>query len=149
MRRPYTALTIGTFDQIHPGHLELISSTRTLVGQQGQVWVGVNRDEFVTRYKNHPPTFALHSRLEMVAALAGVDAVFVNVGDEDAGVLIDVLRPNVLTIGDDWLDAGGDQRRYFAQLGVTPEWMQQRGLRVQYIPRTRGFSSTALRELAG
>jgi cytidyltransferase-related domain len=139
------ALTIGTFDQIHPGHLELIAATRYLVGATGEVWVGVNRDEFVTRYKGRPPIFSLASRVEMLKALADVDHVFVNVGDENSGLLIDAVRPDIITIGDDWLDPDGSEERYFAQLGVTAEWMQERDLRVQYVPRTRGVSSSALR----
>lgn len=145
----FRALTIGTFDMLHVGHLELITETRNIAGSMGEVWVGVNRDEFVTRYKGRPPVLGLGSRMEMLAALRDVDHVFVNVGDEDARLLIDAVRPDVLTIGDDWLDEGNDERRYFAQLGVTPEWMAERGLRVLYVPRTRDVTSTALRVLRG
>lgn len=143
------ALTIGTFDQVHPGHLELIGATRALVGALGEVWVGVNTDEFVARYKGRPPILSLTSRIELLRSLREVDHVFVNVGDESSGVLIDAVQPDILTIGDDWLDPGHDERRYFAQLGVTAEWMDARGLRVQYVPRTRGTSSSALRVLRG
>ena len=142
------ALTIGTFDQVHPGHLELIAATRRLVGALGEVWVGVNTDEFVARYKGRPPILSLASRIEMMGALREVDHVFVNVGDEDARVLIECVKPDLLTIGDDWLDPGHDQTRYFRQLGVTHEWMRERGLLVQYIPRTRGLSSSGLRVLS-
>lgn len=145
----FRALTIGTFDMLHVGHLELIAETRSIAGPMGEVWVGVNRDEFVARYKGRPPVLGLGSRIEMLAALRDVDHVFVNAGDENAGLLIDAVRPDVLTIGDDWLDEGHDERRYFAQLGVTADWMQARGLRVQYVPRTRGTASSALRVLRG
>jgi cytidyltransferase-like protein len=138
-------LTIGTFDLLHPGHLELLAGCRYQAGT-GQVWVGVNRDEFVERYKGHRPTQSLRDRLEVLRALRVVDGVFVNVGDEQAGVLIDALLPDRLAIGDDWLDPGHDERRYFRQLGVTPEWMSARRLSVVYLPRTRGTSSTRLRD---
>lgn len=136
-------LTIGTFDLIHPGHLELLAGCRYAV--DGKVYVGVNTDAFVERYKGHAPRQTLAQRVEVLRALRDVDAVFVNVGEEDSGVLIDVVRPDVLAIGDDWLDPGHDERRYLKQLGVTPEWMQARSLRVIYVPRTRGTSSTLLR----
>lgn len=138
-------LTIGTFDTLHVGHLELIAESRRLVGYDGRVWVGVNRDEFVERYKGHPPRQPLAQRLEILRAVREVDGVFVNVGDEDAKPLIECVSPDLLSIGDDWLDPGHDQRRYFAQLGVTFDWMRERGLLVEYIPRTRGQSSSALR----
>lgn len=138
-------LTIGTFDCLHPGHLELIAGCRSLVGPEGRVYVGVNRDAFVTRYKGRDAMQTMAQRAEVLAALRDVDAVFVNVGDEDSGVLIDALRPDALAIGDDWLDHGHDERRYLAQLGVTREWMDARGLRVTYVPRTRGVSTSGLR----
>lgn len=138
-------LTIGTFDTLHPGHLELLTGSRRLVGTDGRLYVGVNRDEFVERYKGRPPVQSLALRLEVLASLRVVDAVFVNVGDEDAGVLIDVVRPDFLAIGADWLDPGNDERRYFRQLGVTREWMDARRLKVTYLPRTRGLSSSAFR----
>lgn len=137
-------LTIGTFDLLHPGHLELIAGCRYQAGT-GNVWIGVNTDSFVERYKGHAPRQTLADRVEVLRSLRDVDGVFVNIGDEQAGVLIDAVRPDLLAIGDDWLDPGHDERRYFAQLGVTPEWMAERGLRVAYVPRTRGTSSTALR----
>ena len=137
-------LTIGTFDGLHVGHLELLRGCRDLAGA-GQVKVGVNRDEFVRRYKGRAPTNPLPHRLEMLTALQVVDAVYVNVGDEDSGLLIDVVRPDLIAIGDDWLDPEHDERRYLRQLGITADWLTVRGLQVTYIPRTRGVSSTALR----
>jgi cytidyltransferase-like protein len=138
-------LTIGTFDGIHVGHLELLEWCRTFVGVGGRVLVGVNTDEFIERYKGRPPRQPLAHRIEVLRALSVVDDVYVNVGDEDAGVLIDAIEPDALAIGDDWLDADGDESRYLAQLGITREWLVERDLMIQYVPRTRGVSSTAIR----
>lgn len=138
-------LTIGSFDGIHPGHLELLNECRFMVGPTGNVFVGVNRDEFIHRYKGKAPALTLAQRVEVLAALRQVDAVFVNVGDEDSGTLIDVVRPDVLAIGDDWLDPNHDERRYHKQLGIDQAWLDLRGLRIAYVPRTRGLSSSALR----
>ncbi len=140
-------LTIGTFDTLHPGHLELLAGCRQMVGPDGKVFVGVNRDGFVERYKGRVPTQPLAHRMEILRSLALVDDVFVNLGDEDSGLLIDVVRPDALAIGDDWLDPNYDQRRYMKQLGVTLEWLAERGLRVTYLPRTRGVSSSGIRTL--
>lgn len=140
-------LTIGTFDGLHVGHLELLSECRRLV-PDGLLYVGVNRDEFVERYKGHAPRQPLAHRMELLRSLRTVDGVFVNVGDEDSGVLIDAIRPARLAIGDDWLDPGHDQARYLAQLGVSLDWLRARGLVIDYIPRTRGVSSSALRGVA-
>lgn len=140
-------LTVGSFDGLHVGHLELIRETRVWAGS-GRVIVGLNRDEFILAYKGRPPVHPFEHRREMLEAIDDVDAVVVNAGDWDARPCIEVVGPNLITIGDDWLDANHDERRYFEQLGVTPEWMAARGLQVAYIPRTRGVSSSSLRALA-
>lgn len=136
---------MGTFDALHIGHLELLEGCRYQAGPDGEVWVGVNRSEFVERYKGHLPYYSLDQRIALLQAIRTVDRVFVNVGDEDATVLIDCVRPDLLAIGDDWLDPNHDERRYFRQLGVTPEWMAERGLRVSYIERTTGASTSKFR----
>jgi cytidyltransferase-like protein len=50
-----TVLTIGTFDLLHVGHLELLAGCRELAGGSGSVVVAVNRDAFVERYKGRRP----------------------------------------------------------------------------------------------
>lgn len=141
-------LTIGTFDLLHVGHLELLRECRRIAGQAGTVIAAVNTDAFVERYKGRPPVLLLSQRLEMVRAVRFVDAAVVNVGDEDSGLTIECVRPDVLAIGDDWLDPGRDEGRYLAQLGITSDWLRERGLWVEYVPRTRGVSTTLLRENA-
>lgn len=143
-------LTIGSFDGLHVGHLELLRLSRR-IADGGRLVVGLNRDEFIERYKGRPPVHTFAHRREMLEAL-DVDAVVVNAGDEQAATCIDIVAPDVLTIGDDWLDRPSpgvsDHARYYKQLGVTQEWMTARGLYVIYIERTRGVSSSALRALA-
>ena len=138
--------TGGTFDLLHVGHIELLRECRRLAGPTGTVVAAVNRDEFVERYKGHPTVQPLEQRLELVRAVRFVDAAVVNIGDEDSRSAIELVAPTCLAIGSDWLDDGNDERRYFAQLGVTAEWMRARRLWVEYIRRTRGQSSTQLRE---
>jgi glycerol-3-phosphate cytidylyltransferase len=140
-------LTIGSFDGLHVGHLELLKESRTIADSfDARLIVGLNTDEFIGRYKGRPPVHLYRHRVEMLDALHMVDAVICNVGDEDSRPCIEVAHPLVLTIGDDWLDSDGSQDRYWTQLGVTREWMEDRGLAVMYIPRTRGVSSSALRD---
>lgn len=138
-------LTIGTFDTLHVGHLELLTECRKIAGWDGRVVAGLNRDGFVERYKARPPVQNYAAREEMLRACRLVDLVVANIGDEDARPIIEAVRPDRLAIGTDWLDPGHDESRYLAQLGVTPDWMDARRLTVEYIPRTRGVSSSALR----
>jgi glycerol-3-phosphate cytidylyltransferase len=138
--------TGGTFDMLHVGHLELLRELRRVVGHSGSLIASVNRDEFVERYKGRRPIQSLSERIEIVRACRFVDAAVVNIGDEDSRVAIEVVSPDVIGIGTDWLDPNYDERRYHAQLGVTPLWLSDRGIRIEYISRTRGRSSTAMRQ---
>lgn len=140
-------LTIGTFDILHPGHLELLAECRRLAAG-GPVFVGVNRDEFVQRYKGRLPSQPLAHRMEILGALRDVDAVAINTGDEDSAPLIEACEPDIIAIGDDWLDPDDDERRYLRQLGITRDFLTDRGIRIEYVPRTRGLSSTALRAVS-
>ncbi len=142
-------LTIGTFDLFHQGHVELLEESRKIADElNANLIVGVNSDAFVERYKGHAPRLPYEVRAQIVSYMKGVNAVVKNAGDEDAKVIIEVVDPVRLTIGDDWFDKGpsGNQDRYFKQLGVDWEWMMDRNLSVIYIPRTRGVSSTDLRK---
>jgi glycerol-3-phosphate cytidylyltransferase len=139
--------TGGSFDLFHVGHLELLDACRQLAGADGRVVVSLNTDQFITDYKGHAPAQSFDVRAEVLRACRHVDLVVANVGGPDSRPAIDVVRPDLLVIGADWLDPDEDERRYHAQLGVTPEWLAERGLRIAYIPRTRGTSSTALREI--
>jgi glycerol-3-phosphate cytidylyltransferase len=144
-------LTIGTFDLFHQGHVELLTESRRIADElNANLIVGVNSDAFVERYKGHAPRLSYDIRSQIVSYMKGVDAVLLNVGDEDAKPLIEVVNPIRLTIGDDWLDHDhrGDpiEDRYFKQLGVDKPYMWSRGLGVIYLPRTKNISSTELRK---
>jgi glycerol-3-phosphate cytidylyltransferase len=138
--------TGGTFDVLHVGHLELLAACRTLAGPDGRVVVSLNDDPFIRSYKGRPPVHSYEHRAELLSALRLVDLVVRNTGGADSGPAIEVVNPDVIVIGDDWLDPGHDETRYHAQLGVTAEWLEERGLKIVYVPRTRGVSTTALRE---
>lgn len=133
-------LTIGTFDLLHVGHLELIHACRELAGPDGFVIVAVNSDDFVERYKGRRPAVPYAERVEMLRALHDVDFVGPNAGDEIAGEVIWATSPDYLLVGDDWQD-----RDYLGQLHVTQEFLDSLGVEVVYVPRTRGVSTTSLR----
>lgn len=137
---PRVVLTLGTFDMLHPGHLDLLRACRGMAGPGGTVVASVNPDDFVERFKGRRPIQSIEARIEVLRACRYVDAVVVNVGQENAALTIDVVRPDLLAIGDDWAD-----RDYLGQLGVDEGWMARRNLRVEYVPRVRAWSTTAYR----
>lgn len=135
-----TVLTIGTFDLLHPGHLDLLRACRDLAGAHGHVVVAVNPDDFVERFKRRRPVQALAARMEMLRACRSVDAVLVNLGEERADLVIDTVRPDLLVIGDDWKD-----RDYLGQLRIDQAFLDSRGILIEYIPRARDWSTTGIR----
>lgn len=135
-----TVLTIGTFDLLHPGHLDLLRACRDLAGAQGHVVVAVNPSDFVERFKRRRPVQELPERMEMLRACRMVDAVIVNFGEERAGPVIDAVAPDLLVIGDDWKG-----RDYLGQLHIDQAFLDHRGLSIEYVPRVRDWSTTGIR----
>ena len=130
--------TAGTFDLLHPGHVHLFREC-TVFAQDSPVTVAVNTDEFITRYKGRPPVQTYDERATMVEAIRYVDKVVPNDGTDQATV-IEAAHPDLIVIGSDW-----HTRDYHAQLGITQDWLDERGIAVVYIPRVGGWSSTAVK----
>lgn len=93
------ALANGCFDVLHVGHVRLLQegaeSADLLV-------VALNTDESVRSNKGAGrPHVPLVERLEVMAALAGVDYV-TSFGESTAHDLLQALRPDVHVKGTDW-----------------------------------------------
>ena len=92
------ALANGCFDVLHVGHVRLLADARR---HADLLVVALNTDASARALKGEGRPFVpLTERMEVVAALAGVD--FVTSFDEPtAGPLIDALRPEVQIKGTD------------------------------------------------
>jgi rfaE bifunctional protein nucleotidyltransferase chain/domain len=92
------ALANGCFDVLHVGHVRLLRDAR---GLADLLVVALNGDASARRLKGEGRPFVpLFERMEIVAALAGVD--YVTSFDEDtADALVRALRPSVLVKGTD------------------------------------------------
>ncbi len=93
------ALTNGCFDVLHVGHVRLLAEAR----EQGDLLVvALNSDASARRNKGRDrPWVPLVERMEVVAALVGVD--FVTSFDEPTAMrLLETLRPEVHVKGTDW-----------------------------------------------
>lgn len=91
--------TNGCYDILHPGHVRLLESARSL----GDVLVlALNTDDSVARLKGPTrPLLSEQQRTQMALALAAVDAV--TLFDEDTPrELIAAVLPDVLVKGADW-----------------------------------------------
>lgn len=128
----------GNFDLFHSGHVNFLRQC----SKHGSVTVALNRDDFAARYKRHT-VMRLPERIEVVRACRYVDAVVVNETDEDARPTILRVKPNAIAHGDDWTG-----QTLMKQLGITQKWLDKHGIRMLYVPYTRGVSTTDLIERA-
>src|SRR5262245_62281569 len=86
--------TNGVFDLLHPGHVRYLRDARSL---GDLLIVGVNSDRSVRALGKAPdrPINAEHERVEVLEALAAVDAVVIF--DEDTPhQIISALQPDIL-----------------------------------------------------
>ncbi len=126
--------TNGCYDLLHPGHVRLLESARSL----GDVLVlGLNTDASVLRSKGPSrPIVAEEDRAAVAEALAAVDAV-VFFDEDTPRELIAELLPDVLVKGADW-----------SHFVAGREEVEAAGGRVAMIPLEPGYSSTNLVERA-
>lgn len=120
--------TNGCYDILHPGHIRLLESARSL----GDLLIlGLNTDASVRRLKGPSrPIIAEQQRGEMAAALEAVDAV--TFFDEDTPrELIAAVLPDVLIKGADW-----------SHFIAGREEVEAAGGRVLTVPLEPGFSTT-------
>lgn len=134
MKKYYIGYTAGVFDMFHIGHLNLLRQAK----EHCEILVvGVNSDELVHQYKNKSTVICENERRDIVASVRFVDkAVIVPTLDK-----MDALKKykfDVLFIGDDWK---GSER-----WNQTEAEMRSAGVDVMYLSRTKGISSTELRE---
>lgn len=133
----------GTFDLFHHGHAAFLEQC----ARKGKVIVALNTDEFAARYKR-PTILTLGERIESVKACRWVDEVIVNVGDEDSGITIDLIKDKKISAiahGDDWTGPA-----LIKQLGISQEWLDERDIKMMYIPYTAGIStSEIIRRVSG
>lgn len=144
MRQPEnsvnTVLTLGTFDLPHAGHMYLFETCRKIAGQQGWVHVAVNPDEFILEFKGRSPVQTFAERMSILRSNRHIDRLYPTPGP-DAKPLIEEVKPNFLVIGVDW----APPKDYHAQLQITPEYLEERGIALLYLDRIGGHSSTSLK----
>jgi len=92
-------LANGCFDLLHVGHVRYLRAAKKL---GGRLVVAINSDESVRALKGHGrPLMPAEERAEIVAALAGVDAVVI-FPERDVRTLIREIRPDVQVKGTDY-----------------------------------------------
>ena len=94
----------GTFDILHPGHIQLFKAARSL---GNKVIVATDTDEKIKADKgDHRPINNLSYRVAMLEAIRYIDVVHTFGSREELEGLIQLYNPDILLLGDDW--QGGD-----------------------------------------
>lgn len=125
--------TTGVFDLFHVGHLRLLKRASA---QCDHLTVGITSDELCVSRKKMAPVIPLAERMELVAALACVDAVVVQ-QDMDKFAAWQAHGFHKMFVGDDWKGH--------------PDWvaLEQRfapvGVEIVYFSYTEHTSSSRLR----
>jgi len=129
----FKILSIGTWDLLHFGHLNIINYCKKL---SSDVWIGVNSDEFVAKYKGNPPLMTFEERIKNIEML-GVKTVRNNSAGKNT---IIEISPDILVIGSDWA-----RKDYLPQLDVTQDELDQWDISILYVPYTAKLSTTVLK----
>lgn len=133
MKKYKIGYTQGVYDMFHIGHLNLINRAKD---RCDYLIVGVNSDQLVETYKRRAPVICQDEREAIVSNLKAVDKCVI-VSTLDKVELWKLFHFEVVFIGDDWKGS--------------PRWLQTEkdlapcGVKVVYLPYTKGVSSTVLR----
>lgn len=127
-----TILTVGVYDLIHVGHVELFRRARAL---GDRLMVAVQDEKFIAAYKPGAKTAcSTEERCYMVKAIRYVDDVLIYQRVDDLIKQVDF----------DVFVKGPDQNHAGFQAAV--RWCKDHGKEVVTLPRTEGVSSSWLKE---
>ena len=118
--------TNGTFDILHPGHMQLFKVARSL---GDKVIVATDTDEKIKKDKgDHKPVNDLKYRVAMLESIKYIDVVLTFGDRPELEGLIQLYNPDILLLGDDW--------RYGDVVG------REYAKEVRFLPRVGGYASS-------
>ncbi|MBI2427037.1 MAG: FAD synthase [Candidatus Kerfeldbacteria bacterium] len=97
MSHPSIIMVFGTFDVLHPGHIDFFVQAKEL---GDRLVVVVARDSNVTKIKGRPPRHTEDERLRDVKAIALVDEAVLG-SETDPYTVIETYRPATIALGYD------------------------------------------------
>lgn len=122
-------LTYGTFDLLHPGHINILKRAKSL---GDRLYVGLSTDEFC-KEKGKTTVLSYSQRKEVLESVKYVDGIFPEMS-LTRDKMADGMRygAHVFVWGDDW--AG------------TFDFLRNDGFKVIYFPRTKGISTSLIKD---
>lgn len=120
----------GTFDVLHAGHIHLFQRARNLYPNT-YVCVGIDNDERVAQLKGDGrPVNSLHNRTKFLQSIRYIDQVVTFGSDEELISRIRNFNPDVMVIGEDYLNKPIIGQEYIEL--------------IHYVPRYEDLSSTKI-----
>ena len=134
MKKYKVGYTIGVFDLLHTGHINIINKSKSMCDF---LIVGLLGDEYVRNSKKHNPLMNEEQREIIVSNLKAVDCVVI-VNDVDRIRDYKKFKYDVNFTGDDWFGDIDRTRvdRLLLRLGVDSI----------YFPYTKGVSSSDIKK---
>jgi len=129
-----TVYTVGTFDLLHIGHLDLLEYCKTL---GDKFIVGVASDEVVASYKRNVPVIPLAERMRMLKALDCVDDV-VSYDKLEYVTQCKAVDTDIFVIGEDW----GDKPHNIA----VEKYLKSKGAKIVQVSYNPQTSSTKIKQ---
>lgn len=121
-------ITYGTYDILHPGHINLLKRAKAL---GDELIVMVSTDEFNQNEKKKDNYYKFEERKFVLEALKYVDAVYPEESWEQKETDIEKYDIDIFVMGDNW-------KGKFDYLSQKCE--------VKYLPRTEGVSTTGIKK---
>lgn len=129
-----TILTVGVYDLLHRGHVNLFRNAKNLSGG-GKLIVAVQDSAVVNKFKPQAKLIgSTEDRMFMVSAIRFVDEV----------IVYSAVNELVKEIDFDILAVGPDQNHEAFQMAFN--WCKDHRKEVVVIPRTKGVSSSQLKD---
>lgn len=138
MKKYKIGYTCGVFDLFHVGHLNLLERCKAMCDY---LIVAVCDDCYVRDVKGKIPVYKDSDRVRLIQALKCVDkAVLVNTEvTNDKMLALKEFQFDVLFSGDDWKGS----ERYLK----TEEQFKPLGVSIEYLPYTKGISTTEIKNI--
>lgn len=90
----------GSFDILHPGHLELLQFARS---QGDYLLVALDSDNRIkVRKGSSRPVNSLKVRLALMSSIRWVDEVTSFASDEELSSIVKTYEPDIMIVGADW-----------------------------------------------
>lgn len=132
MSKNIVGFTASTFDLLHTGHILMLREAKQ---HCDHLVIALQTDPTIDRPDKNKPVQSMYERWTQIQAVQYVDAIIPYDTEHDLLVMLQMLKPDVRILGDDYIgkDFTGKQ------------WCLQNEVKLVYANRKHGYSTAKLR----